>query len=104
MKYKTFIQSCALAIVISLLTEACNSNSNGTQQVATKIVQPNYKRIYYIDETRYSIQIVDSCEYIVSSSSTVIAHKGNCSNPIHKNVIYVHDTIYLDFLPHSQIK
>ena len=41
------------------------------------------------------VQIIDGCEYIVSRNSygNVVSHKGNCNNPIHKQVI--HDTIYL---------
>src|SRR5574344_400028 len=41
------------------------------------------------------VQIIDGCEYVVSHNSygNVVSHKGNCNNPIHKQVI--HDTIYV---------
>ena len=41
------------------------------------------------------VQIIDGCEYVVSRNSygNVVSHKGNCNNPIHKQVI--HDTIYV---------
>jgi len=41
------------------------------------------------------VQIIDGCEYIVSRNSygNIVSHKGNCNNPIHKQVI--HDTIYV---------
>lgn len=42
------------------------------------------------------VQIIDGCEYIVSKNAygNVVSHKGNCKNPIHKQVI--HDTIYIE--------
>ena len=46
-------------------------------------------------KTSSDIQIIDECEYIVSRNGygNVVSHKGNCNNPIHKQVI--HDTIYV---------
>ena len=110
MKLKTFRLCCALAVGIGgilgmLSASSCNNTtSNGMQEIVTEVKQPNPIRIYHIDQGKYSIQIVDGCEYIVSSSKVDITHKGDCSNPIHKNIIYVHDTIYIDCLTHSQIK
>lgn len=44
------------------------------------------------------IQMIDDCEYIVSSNSygDIASHKGDCKNVIHKcNAVVIHDTIYV---------
>ena len=45
--------------------------------------------------THFTIVTIDGCEYIQSHNGygNILAHKGDCKNPIHKPVV-VHDTIY----------
>ena len=90
MKYKLY---CALALFIGVTS--CTAPSANEQQILTEVKQPPTKRIYRIDRADYTIQVVDGCEYIVSIHKTDIAHKGDCSNPIHRmrDTIYIHDTI-----------
>lgn len=109
MNRKTFKLCCSLAFGIGgilgmLSASSCNPNSSNNEQIVTEFKQPNSKRIYYIDRSKYSIQVVDGCEYIVSSSKDDITHKGDCPNPIHnvRDTIYMHDTIPVYY--HSQIK
>ena len=40
--------------------------------------------LYTIERTRYSVQVFDGCQYIVSAKDSSIAHKGNCTNICHK--------------------
>ncbi len=74
-------------VLLGMLT-SCNDN---VQTRTTDVVQPNPRISYRIDGGTYSVQTVDGCEYIVSSSKTDITHKGDCPNPIHR----IHDTIYI---------
>ena len=50
-----------------------------------------------VKESNYSTyQMEDGCDYLTTNSGTIITHKGDCSNPIHKcNAVVIHDTIYV---------
>lgn len=77
MKTKTSILALTKAFFILLVMCCLFSCNNGKGKIST------------------DVRIIDGCEYIVSRNSygNVVSHKGNCSNPIHKQVI--HDTIYV---------
>jgi hypothetical protein len=48
----------------------------------------NIQKTEYVvwDEHKLYIAVVDSCEYLYGpwGNATVLTHKGNCKNPIHK--------------------
>ena len=49
---------------------------------------PSQKTKYMINTyNTVEIVVVDSCEYLYGpwGNATVLTHKGNCSNPIHKH-------------------
>jgi hypothetical protein len=77
MKTKTSILALTKAFFILLVMCCLFSCNNGKGKIST------------------DVQVIDGCEYIVSRNSygNVVSHKGNCNNPIHKQVI--HDTIYV---------
>lgn len=77
MKTKTSILALTKTFFILLVMCCLFSCNDGKSKIST------------------DIQIIDGCEYIVSRNAygNVVSHKGNCSNPIHKQVI--HDTIYV---------
>ena len=48
---------------------------------------PSQKTEYMINTYgKVEIVVIDSCEYLYGpwGNATVLTHKGNCSNPIHK--------------------
>jgi len=77
MKTKTSILAVTKAFFILLVMCCFSSCNSGKANLVTEI------------------QVIDGCEYIVSKNAygNVVSHKGNCNNPIHKQVI--HDTIYV---------
>jgi hypothetical protein len=77
MKTKTSILALTKAFFILLVMCCLFSCNDGKGKIST------------------DVQVIDGCEYIVSRNSygNVVSHKGNCNNPIHKQVI--HDTIYV---------
>ena len=50
---------------------------------------PKTKTTYQIDNELHPLEIIviDSCEYLYGpwGYATVLTHKGNCKNPIHKD-------------------
>ena len=54
-------------------------------------VQPNVKTentkyVLFTGHNPLQIIVIDSCQYLLGDwgNATVLTHKGNCSNPIHK--------------------
>jgi hypothetical protein len=49
---------------------------------------PSHKTGYVVSNTlpQLEVVVIDSCEYLYGpwGNATVLTHKGNCSNPIHK--------------------
>jgi hypothetical protein len=50
-----------------------------------------------VREFNYSTyKMDDGCDYIINNAGSIITHKGDCTNPIHKcNAVVIHDTIYV---------
>ena len=55
--------------------------------IATTSCEDTNTSVVAEDGTEYKIEVIDSCEYIYKyvGKKGFMAHKGNCSNPIHKN-------------------
>ena len=80
------IKGLAILTIAIVLLSGCGGGNSGTCFFSG--------RSYEIDRAYYKLYEVDGCEYFVSSSSTIIAHKGDCKNPLHQMVI--HDTVWME--------
>lgn len=80
----------ASTILVLIVLASCN-----LQDGKTEIKKPEKNSIEYeiknLPENKVSVIVYDGCEYIIykedkdaNSSYGFMAHKGNCSNPIHQ--------------------
>jgi hypothetical protein len=70
------MKNYAIAILITLIVLVCIIIGS----LETKKPAENFKVEDYPRVSRYGIQVIDSCEYIVSiyDRSRTVTHKGNC--------------------------
>lgn len=79
----------AILLIILFVFISCDSQGNKTENLTleNKSIEEDFKNI---PVNKVTVVIIDGCEYIfykedkdTNSSYGFMAHKGNCSNPIH---------------------
>lgn len=96
-----------IAFLILTLMPGCHCSKDGGRVVQT----PKADTVRLWNSTTslpndfhspgYEIVIIDGCEYIymwfgTTSGGGSLTHKGDCHNPIHKQIYHEIDTIYND--------
>lgn len=85
------MKKTTVIIIISFLFTSCDLQyGNKEEQLPEKVTIE--EKINEIPVNKVEVIVYDGCEYIVfekdndsNSSYGFMAHKGNCSNPIHKH-------------------
>jgi hypothetical protein len=81
-------QFLKLFIIVSFLISGCKQESSKDED--SKLEHETEETIHSIKQGDVEIILIDGCEYIVYKEAEganhaygYMAHKGNCSNPIH---------------------
>lgn len=84
------MKKVATIILLFGLFPSCNLQDDKTENEKSEMGSIE-QEIKNIPENKLSVIIIDGCEYIIykedkdaNSSYGFMAHKGNCSNPIHQ--------------------